>query len=75
LNTRKSNAINLGLVGGPQLGISVGSRLLSTGNGNSGAILAVKKHDLGLAYGQVWILALTHPMPSVLGWVIAGCMV
>lgn len=51
LNTSKTKAINLGIVGGPQFGFSVGSRLLTSGSSDKGAILAVKKNDFGLAYG------------------------
>jgi hypothetical protein len=51
LNTSKSKAINLGIVGGPQFGFSVGSRLLTSGNNSKGAILAVRKNDFGIAYG------------------------
>lgn len=51
LNTSKTKSINLGIVGGPQIGINVGSRLLTSGQPQEGAILAVKKHDFGIAYG------------------------
>ena len=54
LNTNKSKAINLGIVAGPQIGISVGSKLLSTAGNEPNAnvpILSVKKGDLGFAYG------------------------
>jgi hypothetical protein len=53
LNTGKTKAVNFNVVGGPQIGISAGSRL-STVNGNNtipDPVLAVKKGDLGLAYG------------------------
>ncbi|MEP7195930.1 MAG: porin family protein [Saprospiraceae bacterium] len=54
LNSGKTNLVNFNVVAGPQMGISVGSRLET--NGTSGtdstnAVLAVKKGDLGLAYG------------------------
>jgi hypothetical protein len=53
LNTSKHKAVNFNLVVGPQIGLSVGS---SIGNNNSNGtamspVLAVKKGDLGLAYG------------------------
>jgi Outer membrane protein beta-barrel domain len=48
LNTGKSQKINFNLVAGPQIGISAGSKLSS---GSNNAILAVKKGDLGVAYG------------------------
>lgn len=51
LNTSKTKAINLGIVAGPQIGVSVGSRLLTKGTPEKGAILAVKKNDFGFAYG------------------------
>ncbi len=54
LNTSKFKAFNLGIVAGPQIGISVGSKLLSTTGTEPNAslpILAVKKGDLGFAYG------------------------
>jgi hypothetical protein len=53
LNTGKSRAVNFNIVGGPQIGISAGSRL-STVNGNNtipDPVLSVKKGDLGFAYG------------------------
>lgn len=53
LNTGKSNLINLNVVAGPQIGVSVGSEVtVSTGGTtNAGSILSVKKGDLGFAYG------------------------
>ncbi len=54
LNTGKSNPVNLNVVGGPQLGIGVGSKLTTTneaGVNNAVAVLAVRKSDIGLAYG------------------------
>lgn len=53
LNTSKHKAVNLNLVVGPQIGLSVGS---SIGNNNSNGtamspVLSVKKGDLGFAYG------------------------
>ncbi|MCC6461783.1 MAG: PorT family protein [Saprospiraceae bacterium] len=54
LNTGKTKAINLNIVAGPQLGISVGSSLFTTGTNpadSTNAVLAVKKGDLGIAYG------------------------
>lgn len=53
LNTGKSKVVNFNLVGGPQIGISVGSNIFTSNNGagNSNAVLAVKKGDLGVAYG------------------------
>jgi hypothetical protein len=52
LNTNKSGPVNLNLVGGPQIGISVGSNVFTSGGtNNSQAEVSVKKGDLGLAYG------------------------
>lgn len=52
LNTGKTNMVNLNLVLGPQVGISVGSELISTGTtASDDAVLSVKKGDLGFAYG------------------------
>ena len=53
-NTGKSNFVNFNIVAGPQIGISAGSSLqTSGGNGVElpEAILSVKKGDLGFAYG------------------------
>lgn len=52
LNTGKTKPFNLNIVAGPQIGISVGSSLTSSGGSGSGqAVLSVKKGDLGVAYG------------------------
>lgn len=55
LNTNSNNIVNFNFVVGPQWGLNVGSKVetTGTGNGNSNtqAILAVKKNDLGIAYG------------------------
>lgn len=54
LNTGKSKAVNFNVVAGPQIGINVGSKLLSTGGDGtnpSTPVLSVKKGDLGFAYG------------------------
>ena len=52
LNTGKTNAINFNVVAGPQLGLSVGSEIYSSGNGTTiTPVLAVKKGDIGFAYG------------------------
>ena len=52
LNTGKTKIINLNLVAGPQIGVSVGSRLLGNNSSDStNAILSVRKGDLGFAYG------------------------
>ena len=54
LNTNKSGPVNLNLVGGPQIGISVGSDVFTSGgdgNSNTEPLVSVKNGDLGLAYG------------------------
>jgi len=54
LNTGKSNPVNLNVVFGPQLGINVGSSITSSGAPSSDTlttVLAVKKSDIGFAYG------------------------
>ncbi len=53
LNTGKTKMVNLNVSAGPQLGVSVGSKLeLSGGNSSTPqAVLAVKKGDIGFAYG------------------------
>lgn len=54
LNTGRSKMINLNIVGGPQIGFNVGSRLSQTGPynpNNPEPILSVRKNDLGFAYG------------------------
>lgn len=55
LNVNRTNAFNINLVVGPQLGINVGSsvttRGTANGNTNTKAVLAVKENDLGIAYG------------------------
>ncbi|MCB0519063.1 MAG: porin family protein [Saprospiraceae bacterium] len=54
LNTGKTNPVNLNIVAGPQMGISVGSSLKTSGGDGSplpNALLSVKKGDIGFAYG------------------------
>jgi Outer membrane protein beta-barrel domain len=53
INTGKSKVVNFNLVGGPQIGISVGSNIFTSkdGTNNSDAVLSVKNGDLGVAYG------------------------
>lgn len=52
-NTGKDKPINFNIVAGPQMGINVGSELFTPNNGDpdNQAVLAVKKGDLGFAYG------------------------
>lgn len=54
LNTGRTKMVNFNLVVGPQIGLSVGSDIEVSGFDNAdstSAVLAVKKGDLGLAYG------------------------
>ena len=54
LNTGKTNVVNFNAVVGPQIGISVGSDISTSGGdgtNNADAVLSVKKGDLGFAYG------------------------
>ncbi|MFL5764131.1 MAG: porin family protein [Bacteroidia bacterium] len=64
LNTDKSKAVNVNVAVGPQVGLNVGSRISNTGNNQTDtlhAVLAVKKGDLGLAYGAGIEFALNPP--------------
>jgi opacity protein-like surface antigen len=62
LNTSKKGALNLNFVAGPQFGINIGSSLKTTGtqSDTSHAVVAVKKADVGLAYGAGLELALNN---------------
>ena len=52
LNTGFDNPINLNIAAGPQLGLNIGSDLdVKSGGDSVNARLAVKKGDLGFAYG------------------------
>lgn len=55
LSTGKSNPVNLSLQIGPQIGISLGSDISTSGGGSGAdtltAIVDVKKGDFGFAYG------------------------
>ncbi len=52
LNTNKMARVNLNAVVGPQFGINVGSSLSSSGsNGTTTATIALKKGDVGAAFG------------------------
>lgn len=54
LNTSKAKPINLSVVVGPQIGLSAGSNVKTTGGDGSTtqeAVVVVKKGDLGFAYG------------------------
>jgi len=52
LNTGKTKPINISVVAGPQIGVSVGSSVFSSSpSGTSKPVLALKRGDLGFAYG------------------------
>jgi hypothetical protein len=56
LNTDKSKPVNFQVAVGPQVGINVGSKVTTTGNGGGDtdtlhAVVAVKQNDFGIAYG------------------------
>lgn len=62
LNTDKTGPVNVNLVGGPQIGISVGSDVFTSGGNDANSsqpMVSVKKGDLGLAYGAGVDFALT----------------
>jgi hypothetical protein len=69
LNTGINNQVNLNVVGGPQMGINVGSSITTIGdNGNSSQpVLEVKKGDVGLAYGAGIDFALNDKRTTRLG--------
>lgn len=53
-NTGKTRNVNFNIVAGPQIGLSVGSELLAGDDGiidTNDPVLAVRKGDLGFAYG------------------------
>jgi opacity protein-like surface antigen len=53
-NTNKTRMVNLNIVAGPQFGINVGSTMNASGTENSGSLkatVALKKGDVGFAYG------------------------
>lgn len=51
LNTGRYQKVNANLVLGPQIGINLGSSLTTTGSDTAQAVLAVRKGDIGFAYG------------------------
>lgn len=54
LNTNKEKRVNLNVVAGPQFGINAGASIKTTGTENTEdihAVVAVKKADVGIAYG------------------------
>jgi hypothetical protein len=70
LNTSKHSLVNLNIVAGPQIGISAGTDLkVSGGNGtnNQNAVLAIRKGDLGFAYGAGLDFAISPSRNARLG--------
>lgn len=69
-NTGKSRDVNLNLVAGPQIGINVGSTVRTSGDSDSTnvqAVFALKKGDLGFAYGAGLDFALDARHTTKLG--------
>lgn len=67
LNTSKFKAVNFGIVAGPQIGLNVGSKLLSSSGSIGDPILSVKKGDLGFAYGAGLDFGLNPAHTFILG--------
>ena len=77
LNSGKSNPVNLNIVAGPQIGLSVGSSVNSTGgNGTytSQAVLSIKKSDIGVAYGAGIDFGLNEALTFRLGLGFRGVL-
>lgn len=75
LNTGITKQVNFNVVGGPQIGISMGGTVATTGGDgttNSNALLKVKKGDLGLAYGAGFDFGLNEAKTSRLGFGFRG---
>lgn len=54
INTNKTAPVNLNIVAGPQFGINAGSKFETSGNSSSDsttAVVALRKGDVGFAYG------------------------
>jgi hypothetical protein len=61
LNTNKEKMVNFNVVAGPQFGLNIGASIKSSGTGDPedlDAVVAVKKGDVGLAYGAGFGFAL-----------------
>ena len=67
LNTGKHGPVNFNIVAGPQMGISLGSKIEVNGVDSSHAVVSVKKGDLGLAYGAGLDFALNEMKTFRLG--------
>jgi hypothetical protein len=72
LNTNITKPVNFNITAGPQVGINVGSKIESdyVGNGadSTTAVLAVKGHDFGIAYGAGFDFRLGHDVQLGLGF-------
>jgi Outer membrane protein beta-barrel domain len=69
-NTGKMRTLNFNIVAGPQIGLSVGSELLTNNDGiidTNDPVLAVRKGDLGFAYGAGFDVALNPAATLRLG--------
>jgi hypothetical protein len=51
INTGRYSPVNFNIVAGPQVGISAGTRVYTSGNDSTKALLATKNADFGFAYG------------------------
>jgi len=63
LNTNKEKMVNFNVVAGPQFGLNIGASIKSSGTGDPedlDAVVAVKKGDVGLAYGAGFGFALNR---------------
>lgn len=63
INTNKEKRLNFNLVAGPQFGINAGAKIKSTGTVNPEnvrAVVALKKGDVGIAYGAGFEFAVNN---------------
>lgn len=67
LNSGRYQKVNFNLVAGPQVGISVGSRVYTNGNDTAQAVIALRKSDFGFAYGAGLDFALNQKKTFRLG--------
>jgi len=73
LNTNKEAPVNLNIVAGPQFGLNVGSKFESSGSNGADtvkAVVALRKGDIGFAYGAGLEFALnsSHTVRLDLGY-------
>ncbi len=67
LNTGRYKPVNFNVVAGPQLGISAGSKVYTTGTDSAHAVLALRKGDLGFAYGAGLDFGINHKKTARIG--------